>query len=95
MTASQSQYELVTQTDAQTRRAGKSLGQLIQQPVVIGLYGDLGSGKTTWVKGLAEGVGGAGAIHRYQSVIYVSQRIPRAFKAISCGSLSPGRKPRF
>ena len=50
------QYEIVTQTDSQTRLAGKSLGRLIEQPVVIGLYGDLGSGKTTWVKGLAQGL---------------------------------------
>ena len=56
MTESIFQYEMVTHTDSQTRQAGKSLGLLIQHPIVIGLYGDLGSGKTTWVKGLAEGL---------------------------------------
>mgnify|MGYP000535451538 FL=1 len=35
---------------------GKTIGQRIQFPLVIGLSGDLGSGKTAFVQGLAEGL---------------------------------------
>ena len=35
---------------------GKTIGKWIEHPLVIGLSGDLGSGKTTFVKGLAAGL---------------------------------------
>jgi tRNA threonylcarbamoyladenosine biosynthesis protein TsaE len=35
---------------------GKTIGKWIEHPLVIGLSGDLGSGKTAFVQGLAEGL---------------------------------------
>ena len=40
----------------ETQKLGKTIGQRIQFPLVIGLSGDLGSGKTAFVQGLAEGL---------------------------------------
>ena len=39
-----------------TRALGRALGRLIRTPGVLALFGDLGSGKTVWVQGLAEGL---------------------------------------
>jgi tRNA threonylcarbamoyladenosine biosynthesis protein TsaE len=46
----------ITSPDAM-RRAGKRLAKLLHSGDVIGLVGDLGAGKTVFVKGLAEGLG--------------------------------------
>lgn len=40
-----------------TRRLGVSLGQILPAKTVVLLHGDLGSGKTTLVQGLGEGLG--------------------------------------
>jgi tRNA threonylcarbamoyladenosine biosynthesis protein TsaE len=40
----------------ETRRWGRRLGGCIQAPLAIALHGDLGSGKTVFVQGLAEGL---------------------------------------
>jgi tRNA threonylcarbamoyladenosine biosynthesis protein TsaE len=40
----------------ETQKLGKTIGQRIKIPLVIGLSGDLGSGKTAFVQGLAEGL---------------------------------------
>ena len=40
----------------ETRQLGQKIGSLIKQPVIIALIGDLGSGKTAFVQGLAQGL---------------------------------------
>ena len=40
----------------ETRKLGQKIGTLIKQPLVIALTGDLGSGKTAFVQGLAKGL---------------------------------------
>jgi tRNA threonylcarbamoyladenosine biosynthesis protein TsaE len=40
-----------------TRRVGRLIGQSIKPGAVIALSGELGSGKTQFVKGLARGLG--------------------------------------
>ena len=40
----------------ETRKLGQKIGALIKQPLVIALTGDLGSGKTAFVQGLAKGL---------------------------------------
>lgn len=49
--------EFVSRSPDQTRRLGVRLGALLQRGDVICLAGDLGSGKTTLVQGIARGWG--------------------------------------
>ena len=50
------QFLITTRTAAETQKLGKTIGKWIEQPLVIGLSGDLGSGKTAFVQGLAAGL---------------------------------------
>ena len=50
------QLQITTRTPDETRKQGKIIGKWIEHPLVIGLTGDLGSGKTVFVQGLAEGL---------------------------------------
>ncbi len=45
-----------TKTPKQTLSLGKTIGQLLAQGGIIALRGNLGSGKTTFTKGLAQGL---------------------------------------
>ena len=47
---------ITTRSAAQTRKLGHCLGRAIHQATVIALTGDLGSGKTAFVQGLAKGL---------------------------------------
>ena len=48
--------DTVTHSVDETRKLGQTIGTLIKQPLVIALTGDLGSGKTAFVQGLARGL---------------------------------------
>ena len=49
--------ELETGSAEATRRLAARIGQLVAGPLVILLGGDYGTGKTTFVQGLAKGLG--------------------------------------
>lgn len=49
--------EFFSRSAAQTRRVGMRLGELLQPGDLVCLVGDLGSGKTTLVQGIAAGWG--------------------------------------
>jgi len=55
--------EIVTKSSEETKKAGMALGQILgREPLsnkafIIALEGDLGSGKTTFIQGLATGLG--------------------------------------
>ena len=46
-----------TATESETTAAGESLGRTLKPGDVVLLFGDLGAGKTAFVRGLARGVG--------------------------------------
>jgi tRNA threonylcarbamoyladenosine biosynthesis protein TsaE len=48
--------DIMTRSVNETRKLGQKIGTLIKQPLVIALTGDLGSGKTAFVQGLAKGL---------------------------------------
>lgn len=48
---------IITNNFAETQKLGKNFAKSLQQGNVVCLYGDLGSGKTTFTQGLAEGLG--------------------------------------
>ncbi len=55
--------QVITRTDEQTRDLGQRLGQAVTGPLALALTGDLGCGKTTFVKGLAQGLGVSEGFH--------------------------------
>ncbi len=48
---------ITTLSPTETRKLGEQLGQYLEEGSVFALYGDLGSGKTAFVQGLAKGLG--------------------------------------
>ena len=50
-------FTLHTQNEEETRGLGARLGTVVRAGDLIGLRGELGSGKTVLVRGIAEGVG--------------------------------------
>ena len=49
-------HEISTHSVDATKTLGKSIGRWITSGTVLALYGDLGSGKTSFVQGLARGL---------------------------------------
>lgn len=49
--------EIISRSTEQTRRVGMRIGALLEAGDVVGLEGELGSGKTTLVQGIAAGWG--------------------------------------
>jgi tRNA threonylcarbamoyladenosine biosynthesis protein TsaE len=49
--------EFILKSDKDTKNWGQKIGQLISSKLCIYLYGDLGTGKTTFAQGLAKGLG--------------------------------------
>ena len=67
------QMVLQTRSTSQTIRMGKRLGGLLEPGDVVALVGDLGTGKTQFIKGLAEGAGVGRATYVFKSVLYIDQ----------------------
>jgi len=55
--------ELISHNPAETATLGEHWGRTVARGCVIALHGDLGAGKTQWVKGLARGLGITARVH--------------------------------
>ena len=49
--------KIKTNSESETEAVGAALGRTVRDGAVIALYGDLGAGKTAFVRGLARGMG--------------------------------------
>ncbi len=71
---------IVTTSPAETRKIGKMFGEkalLKEEPFFLALYGNLGSGKTTFLKGFATGVGVKDEIASPTFLIYKKYKAER------------------
>ncbi len=59
MALARSRNEYVTGSDEQTVGLGRELARRLRPPLLVLLIGNLGTGKTTLAKGMAEGLGAA------------------------------------
>ena len=50
---------MITASESETETAGSELGRQLAPGAVVLLFGDLGAGKTAFVRGLARGLGAA------------------------------------
>ena len=67
-------FSIVTRSAVQTRNWGKKLGRVLKGGEIIGLTGELGSGKTCFVRGMAEGLEvGKGAWIRSPSFTLINE----------------------
>ena len=48
--------DIATHSPGATQALGRRIGSLIRSALIVTLNGDLGSGKTAWVQGLAQGL---------------------------------------
>jgi len=55
--------ETISHNPSETEALGERFGRAAQAGLVIALSGDLGAGKTQFVRGLARGLGCAGRVH--------------------------------
>ncbi len=69
-------FEFFSHSPEQTRRVGVRLGMLLQPGMVVCLQGDLGSGKTTLVQGIAQGWGSPDQVSSPSYVIVNHYRHP-------------------
>lgn len=49
--------EIVTKSAKETQKLGQKIGSGLKVKNIVALYGELGSGKTTFIQGLAQGLG--------------------------------------
>lgn len=49
--------QIITKSSSETQKIGMLIGERIQPPDILALIGDLGSGKTTFVQGIAKALG--------------------------------------
>lgn len=75
------QHKVITNSFSETQQLGESFAQKLKGGEVIALHGDLGSGKTTFVQGLAKGLGIAQRIISPTFIIMRTYRVGEAFVA--------------
>jgi len=64
-------YQITSESADETKKLGKIIGSAVSAGTVLALTGDLGSGKTSFVQGLAEGL--EVPDDYYQPILHVNQ----------------------
>jgi tRNA threonylcarbamoyladenosine biosynthesis protein TsaE len=78
----QAAFEIVTHDATKTQAVGAALGACIGGGQVIALRGDLGAGKTTFVQGLARGLGVAARVSSPTFVLVNEYSAPNGLRLI-------------
>lgn len=73
---------MITKSSRETIDWAASFAQKLKGGEVLCLYGDLGSGKTTFVQGLAEGLGVKGRVISPTFILMREYKLPRAIKGV-------------
>lgn len=60
----------------ETRKLGRELAQKLKPGDIVGLFGELGSGKTTFTKGVAAGLG-VRSVVRSSSFLFITSYVGR------------------
>ncbi|NLA06090.1 MAG: tRNA (adenosine(37)-N6)-threonylcarbamoyltransferase complex ATPase subunit type 1 TsaE, partial [Firmicutes bacterium] len=55
-------FTVQTSSPEETRKIGEAIGRLLAPGDVVGLMGDLGTGKTVFAQGVAKGIGARGPV---------------------------------
>ena len=71
---------IITNSFEETQKLGFDLAKEVEDVSVLALYGDLGSGKTTFIQGLAKGLGINKKIISPTFIIMRSYKVPVIFK---------------
>ena len=71
--------EIITHSERETEDAGAAFAAKIPDGAVVAMYGELGAGKTAFVRGMARGMWPR--LPRQQPDLHHSQRIPGAAHA--------------
>ena len=71
---------IITNSFEETRKLGFDFAKKVEDVSVLALYGDLGSGKTTFIQGLAKGLGINKKIISPTFIIMRSYEVPVIFK---------------
>jgi tRNA threonylcarbamoyladenosine biosynthesis protein TsaE len=72
-------FIFITHSPLETEAVGEQLGRMVRAGCVIGLSGDLGAGKTQFVKGVARALGATERVHSPTFAlinVYSSGRLP-------------------
>ena len=68
--------DFISRSPQQTQRLGRRLGGLLKPGDLVAMSGDLGSGKTTFVQGIAQGWGATDSVSSPTFVLINSYRRP-------------------
>ncbi len=79
----------ISHSPPETELVGEWFGRAAQRGWVIALTGDLGAGKTQFVRGLARGLGITGRVHS-PTFTLVNEYQRRAAETVSSGFVSAG-----
>lgn len=74
------ELRIISQSPEKTHELGRRLGALIEKPMIIAMNGDLGSGKTAFIRGLARGLDVPGNFYITSPTYTIINEYPGRFR---------------